>query len=234
MKKILLSTLCIFLSLLFIHGFVLAQTGTQSAQQVSPTSIPEDKDIQNLKDKIATKVAELREKNNKAMSGFISTISGLTIKIKDENDVEYDIKLDDALTKYYQIVGAQKKEIKLSDIKKGMFIIVTGIANDKIINANIVYVDEMFLVKLGKITQVDSAGFSLKVLSSDKDSYTLDIETTTRQQMINVKTLEVERAGFSKIKEGDTIHFVVKKTGDEKNTYSPTKILIIPQEYFLK
>ena len=37
------------------------------------------------------------------------------------------------------------------------------------------------------------------------------------------------------IKEGDTIHFVVKKTGTEKNnTYTAVKILIIPQEYFMK
>lgn len=232
----------IFYILLFIFIFgrltsnpIFGQTGTQSAQQISPTRVFEDKDIQNLKEKIATKVAELREKNNKAVSGFVTTISGLTIKIKDENDVEYDIKLDDALTKYYQIIGTQKKEVKLTDIKKGIFVIVTGIANDKVINANIVYVDEMFLVKSGKITGVDSANFSLKVLSSDKDTYTLNVETTTKQQMINVKTLEAERSGFSKIKEGDTIHFVVKKNGQEKdNTYTAIKILIIPQEYFMK
>ncbi len=225
--------------ILLSQTFVFAQTGTQSAQQISPTVSIEDKNIKNLKEKIATKVAELREKNNKAVSGFVTAISGLTIKIKDENDVEYDIKLDDALTKYSQIIGTQKKEIKLSDIKKETFVIVTGVANDKIINANIVYVDEMFLVKSGKITQVDSVNFSLKVLSSDKDSYMLDVETTTKQQMINVKTLEAERVGFSKIKEGDTIHFVVKKTGQENppaggNTYTAIKILIIPQEYFLK
>lgn len=211
------------------------ETGTQSAQQISPTQSIEDKEIQNLKEKIATKVAELREKNNKAVSGFVTNISGLTITIKDESNVDFEIKLDDALTKYYQVAGTQLKEIKLSDIKKGIFLIITGVASDKTITANTVYVDEMFLIKSGKITEVDSSNFALKVLSSDKDIYTLEIETTTKQQMINVKTLEVERAGFSKIKEGDAIHFVVKKTGIEKeNTYSAIKFLIIPQEYFMK
>jgi len=149
--------------------------------------------------------------------------------------VEYQIKLDDTLTKYYQIVGNNAKEIKVSDIKKDAFIITTGVENDKVITANIVYVDEMFLVKSGKITEVDKENYSLKVLSSDKDIYTLEIETTTKQQMINVKTLVAETSGFSKIKEGDTVHFVAKKTGPEKNnTYTATKILIIPQEYFIK
>lgn len=53
--------------------------------------------------------------------------------------------------------------------------------------------------------------------------------------MVNIKTLDLERVGFSKVKEGDTVHFVVKKTGEEKNnSYSAIKILIIPQEYFIK
>ncbi|EKE14431.1 MAG: hypothetical protein ACD_12C00509G0001 [uncultured bacterium] len=53
--------------------------------------------------------------------------------------------------------------------------------------------------------------------------------------MINIKTLLKETIGFSKLKEGDTVHFVVKKTGTEKNNeYSAYKILVIPQEYFIK
>ncbi|MDO9027431.1 MAG: hypothetical protein Q7U68_01010, partial [Candidatus Roizmanbacteria bacterium] len=64
----------------------------------------------------------------------------------------------------------------------------------------------------------------------------------TKQFIVNIKTLEIERVGFSKIKEGDTVHFVVKKTGNPlrqladggNNNYSAIKILIIPQEYFIK
>ena len=45
----------------------------------------------------------------------------------------------------------------------------------------------------------------------------------------------MERIGFSKIKEGDSVHFVFKISGDEKNNeYSADKILVIPQEYFIK
>jgi len=70
---------------------------------------------------------------------------------------------------------------------------------------------------------------------ADKTVYTLSIETSTKQQIVNIKTLETERIGFSKIKEGDSIHFVVKVNGDEKNNeYSTEKILIVPQEYFMK
>jgi hypothetical protein len=54
--------------------------------------------------------------------------------------------------------------------------------------------------------------------------------------MLNSKTGEIEKTGFSKIKEADVIHFVVKKSSEEKekNRYPTSKILIIPQEYFVK
>lgn len=231
------STLFLILVLgIFSIPVVLGQSkSASSSSNVSPTVNVDEKAIQDFKEKVATKVAELQAQNNKAVSGFVNNISGSTLTIKDENDVAYEIKPDESIAKYYQVVGNQRKEIQLSDIKKGSFIIVMGVANDMVINANSIYVDEMFLVKSGKITQVDNTNFALKVLSSDKDTYTLNIETSSKQQMINVKTLEEEKIGFSKIKEGDTIHFVVKKTGTEKdNTYSAVKILIIPQEYFMK
>lgn len=226
MKKVILIT---FLLISIVSsGVVFGQTNTA-------TPSAEDKEIKALKEKIATKVAQLRQKDNKAVSGVITDIVANTIFIKTDDEKDFEIKLDDALTKYYQLIANQRKEIKQEDIKKGAYIIVTGVINEKSVNANSVYLDEHYLVKSGKISEVNKENFSLKVITSDKDTYTLDIETSTKQQIINIKTLEIERVGFSKIKEGDTIHFVVKKTGEEKdNQYSAQKILIIPQEYFLK
>lgn len=213
-----------------VTAIVFAQT-----QTASPSSSVDEKDIQTFKEKVANKVAENQKLNNKAVSGFVTATSAGSIQIKNENGVVIDIKLDEPVTKYYQIVGNQTKEIKLSDIKKGTFVIVTGIATDTGMTANSIYIDEMFLVKSGKIAEIDKQNFILKVISSEKETYSLEIESTTRQQIINVKTLTEEGTGFSKIKEGDIIHFVVKKTGQEKNnTYTAIKILIIPQEYFLK
>lgn len=235
MKKKIFSVIILLLTgIVILSSNIFAQTITPVATDSSLIT-PDKKNIEKLKEKIATKVAELREKNNKAISGFVIDTGDQGIKIKDEKETEYEIKSDEILTKYYQISGTQLKEIKLSEIKKGFFVIATGVVNDNVINANIVYVDEMFLVKSGKITEVNKENYSLKVVTADKDVYILDIETTTKQQMINIKTLEFERTGFSKIKEGDTVHFVVKKTGEEKNnTYKAVKILIIPQEYFVK
>lgn len=230
-------TILLVVLIILLTKVTYAQTPTSTtSSQLSPTTIADDLDIQNLKDKIATKVAELtKDKNNKAISGLVKSINNNLIIIINENEEEYEVKPDDVISKYYQISGVTKKEIKFNDLKKDMFLIVTGVLNDKTITANTVYVDEMFLVKSGKVTLIDKEKFSLNIVTTEKDTMTLEIETSTKQYMLNVKSLDVEKSGFSKIKEGDTIHFVVKRTGNEKNNiYSANKILIIPQEYFMK
>lgn len=236
MKKII--QYCFVVSLLYClvtSSFVAAQTKTLTLSETASSSptVVVDKDIQLLKDKIANKVSEIRKQNNKAVSGFILNIDGNTIKLSNNGEVN-QVKFDDTLTKYFKITGAQKKEIKADDIKKNNYAIVSGVAADNIVTANVVLIDENFLVDSGKITEINKESYNIKVLISDKNTYSLDIETDTKQYMVNIKTLLKETIGFSKIKEGDTVHFVVKKTEEEKNNnYSAIKILIIPQEYLI-
>ncbi|MEK7634103.1 MAG: hypothetical protein AAB437_04635 [Patescibacteria group bacterium] len=235
MKKIIQNTLLLGYLVSMLVGNTMAQTPTVTASS-SPT-VTVDKDILKLKEKVANKVSEIRRKNNKAVSGFVVSNDGNTMKVNSDG-VENLVKFDDALTKYFKILGTQKKEIKADDIEKNDYIIVSGIIVDNVITANVVLIDENFLVNSGKITEVDKENYNIKVLTSDKNTYNLNIETYTKQFMVNIKTLGIEGVGFSKIKEGDTVHFVVKKIGNPpaggNNNYSATKILIIPQEYFIK
>lgn len=217
----------------------LAQTVTFQPEKEA-TSSPtvtqvEESDVELLKEKIANKVSEIRKKNNRALAGFVLSNDGKTIKIKSDGDADYQIKLDEALTKYYKISGASKSEIKPEDIVKNDYIIISGVIADKIVSANSIIVDEKFISGWGKISEVNADNFNLKVEASDKTVYSLDIESTTKQQMLNIKTLTLGKSGFSKIKEGDMVHFVVKGQPDNKNNeYSAQKILLIPQEYFIK
>lgn len=232
MKKIIQNTLLMGCLVIWLVGSVMAQTSSATASS-SPT-VAIDKDIQILKDKIANKVSEIRKQNNKAISGFVLSIDGNAMKLSASGEVN-QVKFDDTLTKVFQVLGTTKKEIKTENIKKNDYAIVNGVVADSIITANVVFIDENFLVDSGKITEINKDSYNIKVLTSDKNTYSLDIETGTKQYMINIKTLLKETIGFSKLKEGDTVHFVVKKTGSEKdNNYSAYKILVIPQEYFIK
>ncbi|MBI3620367.1 hypothetical protein HY214_04475 [Candidatus Roizmanbacteria bacterium] len=230
MKKIFGGLLLIILITVPVSAVNISPSPNQSS------SSAEDKEIAKFKDKVATKVAELRQKNNRAVAGTVVSAKTGVFKIKTPDTSEYEIKTDDSLTKYFQIAGTQKKEIKLDEIKTGAYIIVNGVINDRAITANAVFVDEFIYVNSGKITEVNKDDFTVKVITNDKDTVTLDIESSTRQQIINIKSLEIERVGFSKVKEGDTIHFVARHNPDQKdnNRYTVAKFIVIPQEYFIK
>lgn len=226
MKKI-LGYLTMLLIVLIVLSSGYPVLGQQEATGESAIDI--------LKEKVADKVEEIRRENNKAISGFVLSNDGSLIKIKSNSGEEFQVKLDPDLTKYFQITGSIKKEIKSEDVVEDDYIIVTGVVTDKTISANAIFIDENFLVLTGRVSQVDSANFSLKVVTTAKEEIGIDIESATKQSIVNIETVEIESTGFSKIREGDTIHFVVKKTPDiTNNTYSAEKLLIIPQEYFIK
>lgn len=232
MKTKIVNYLTIMLVALIIVSPSLAQTASPSA---SPTGEVEDSAIEQLKEKVANKVTEIRRKNNKAVAGTVITKNAGNLRIKTNEDVKYEIKLDDALTKYFQILGVKKQEIKAEDIEVDDYAIVTGVQADNSITANTVFIDERFLVMTGKISQVDKENFTLTIVTTAKEQIDLDIESSTKQSMVNIKTNEPEVSGFTKIKEGDTIHFVVSRPLNSKEgSYSARKVLIIPQEYFLK
>jgi hypothetical protein len=244
MKKTIIYLLAVVVFSLFAVD-TLAQSPT--TEDVSSTVTPSviatpsggiqlEKAAQDLKNKIVNKVAEIQKKEQKAIAGVITKLSSDQLTLKTSDDQEIIVKIDSALTKINQINGTNINEIKLDSLLKNDYVIVTGPLIDKTITANSVYKDEQYFAKSGKVTEVNKSDYYLKVLTADKDNLTLDIETFTKMQLLNIKTLELERSGFSKLKEGDTVHFIYKKTGEEKeaNRFAAQKILIVPQEYFMK
>lgn len=235
MKKITLIIVFIFLAT--VVSSVIGQTKISSpAATVIPTVKPEDVEIKNLKDKIATKVAQLRKRNQDIVTGYIAKLSDSGFRMRLDDEREFDVKIDPVLTKIFQIAGNVTKEVAQKDLKKDSYVIINGPQIDKTITANDIYVDEQFFVGVGKVTEVNKDDLSIKVTTADKEIYTLDIEVGTKQMILNIKTHEIEKTGFSKFKEGDTTHFVFKKSATDEAAirFSATRTLIIPQEYFIK
>lgn len=212
-----------------------SRTSSPSAT-VNPTANPEENQVESLKNSIATKVAELRKKGFKAVAGTISSISGLKIVIKNSLGSNINIKLDEELTKVYQINGATKQDLKQSDLEKNSYIIVSGPQLDNEITANVIYIDEQYFVKTGKIVEVNEDDLSLKVTTSERDTIILDISTRQKLQLMDTDTFEVATTTFKKVKEGDSVHFIYTKSGEEQqvNRFDALKVIVIPQEFFLQ
>ena len=204
-------------------------------KKASPSAAVANTDVKKLREKVAAKVSELKKKNHKPFAGEITTLSENTLQVTNADGVEMEVKIDDTITTLYQIAGNSTKEIQKDDLEKGDYIIVTGPLLDKTITANLIYVDESFIVGSGKIIEVDSESFFIKVVGQDKTTYTIDIERTTKQDLLDIKTLETTKIGFTKLKEGDLVHYVAEKpTKKDSTRFTGMKLVVVPQEYFNK
>lgn len=220
-------------SFLVFCSSVFAQTGAPTGPTKKPTETRESSQIDKFKEKLASKVAELNRRNQKVVAGTVSAVSKDKLKLKTDTG-EFEVKIDKDITKFFEISEGSQEGKELSLIEKGLYIIASGPQADRVINANFLYEDAPFVVDSGRITEVDKNDNSVKVDTLSREKFTLDVETETRQNIINIKTLEIERTGFSKIKEGDNIHFVARRDGRVKGRGPAVRILIIPQEYFIK
>lgn len=217
--------LIIIFSYIFIFTSVVIGQDTNSQLE----------EIQNFKEKLASKVAELQKKEDKAISGFLIQKKDKSFTIETTDNEQFSVELDDLLTKFFQVNVSVIKEIELNDFELDDYIIITGPISDKVITANNVYKDENFTSGSGIVSDISQGDFELKVVTLESEVLTLGVETSTKRKILNIKTLDLEDVGFSKIKTGDVIHFFYKKINnkDEKK-YSAIKILVIPQEYFSK
>lgn len=220
---------------------VLAQTKTASPSvtlKVSPTTAKDniDAEVDKLKEKVAQKVSDLKADKDKAVAGVVQSISGSSLTLTAPDGSKKEVTLDDTLTKYYIVQGAVLKAGKKDTVAKGDYVFAIGPEINGVVNANGVYTDTRYIAVSGKITEVNSEDFTLKIVTLDKSNYTFDIQTRTTQQMLNIKTLEAEKTGFSKFKEGDSVHVVYKANNANSKAirFDAEKILIIPNEYFLQ
>lgn len=217
--------------LIYIFIFIFISSGIVIGQSANS----ELEEIQNFKEKLASKVAELQKKEDKALSGFLILKKDKSLTIETTDKEQFSVELDDLLTKYFQVNVSVLKEITLDNFEVDDYIIITGPISGKVITANNVYKDENFTSGSGIVSDTGQGDFALKVVTLENETLTIDIETATKRKILNIKTLKLEDVGFSKIKTGDVLHFFYKKISnkDEKK-YSATKILVIPQEYFSK
>lgn len=235
--------LALVVSLLVVPQVLRAQTTSPTPTQATgektatgSASASDSADLKKLRDKLASAVAQLRKKDEQVIAGEITKIDGQTMEIYTQSEATQKIQMDEVLTKYYRIVGAAKEDIQLKDMKVGQYVIITGLRTEGLVSANEIFVDEPFESKAGRIVEINSATFTFKLETYDKESLTINVERSVTQEYMNPTTLGVGAGGFSLMKEGDVAHVVyrVPSLKSQATSITPMRILIIPQGYFAK
>jgi Na+-transporting methylmalonyl-CoA/oxaloacetate decarboxylase gamma subunit len=225
----------LFTFLLFIIVFVMivssvsAQTTTPEVTK-KPTITQKSTDklntqINNLKDRIASRVAELQLVEKRGAVGTVTEASSSQMTITDTSDKSIIVDVDE-ITKFESL--ANDEDFGISDIKKGMKISVVGNYNKQSKRILARYVDETnvpIYVK-GMVASVDDDEGTLTVATEKDRTVTVDVETVTKTS--EYADGDIAKSGFSQIEVGDRVAVQGYPDKKDNSRVVATRVLLFP------
>ncbi len=212
MKKIVL----VICSLLLTTS-AYAATSTPSAQQKLDT----------LKDRLASAATQLKQSQKRAVFGTVKTTSVSTITISTKtNDLK--IELTDTIS-VFELIKGKRTELTTDQVTRGDDVVVFGDydTNLDILKAQVIFIQGSIPERItGTITAVSKKDYTITIATPEEQSYIVDFETTTKN--FNwTKDTGVQKAGFTQLIVGDTIHVLETQNPKIANRVSALRILDI-------
>lgn len=193
---------------------VLAQDSTGSAR------------LDELKVRLATKVAELRTVVKRAMYGSVKSVSltSLTIETKTK-DIKIELTDDVSVT---QLLNGKRTVLTTENIDANDVLTVFGTYDETLdlLKAQYIFIENSVQLEhlAGTIANVDSEDFVLTLNTPEGRSVEIDIEKTTKTTLWAQNT-GIVKGGFSKITVGDTVHVVGTLVPKTENRIRAARIL---------
>ncbi|MGI8419590.1 MAG: DUF5666 domain-containing protein [Candidatus Levyibacteriota bacterium] len=209
----------IILSILFIPV-----TQTHAASTVTPTTDPQlNKQINQLKDKIASRVSELNLVEKRGIIGVVSSVSSNQINVTDMNGTALAIDVDE-ITKFTS--PSNKATFGISDLAKGTKVSILGLYNkeSKRILARFIDTQVDPTRYEGVIASIDKKNDNIIVETADQKQVTVSIDTTTKISSSDNGAALV-RYGFSKLNVGDRVFVVGYPDKKDTNMLDATRII---------
>lgn len=226
-KKTLSSSILLSLCLFTMTPHhVFAQTATASPTVKPTQTATASAQLEELKARLATKVAELRTVVKRAMYGTVKTVSvsSATIETKTK-DIKIELTDDVAVS---QILSGKRTTLSIEDIEEQDALTVFGTYDETLdlLKAQYIFIEnKTSAVRLsGIVADVDSEAFAITFNTKEGRSITADIEKGTKT-MVWTASSGVTKGGFSKIAVGDTIHLTGTPVAKKENYYSAIRIL---------
>lgn len=195
-------------------------TATTSASTPAPTD-----HIDDLKERLATKVAQLRQTQQKAIYGTVKTTTVSTFTVEtDTRDLK--IELTDDID-VFQIIRGKRTALTTEDIAESDLVTVFGEYDSALdlLRAKVVFIQTAPLTRVsGVVTAVDRKEFTTTLKTSEGQEYVIDIETTTNTLAFDAEKGLI-KGGFSRIETGKTIHVVGTAVAKEDHRISASRIV---------
>ena len=201
-------------------------------KQVSP-SITQNSDLVNkidqqistLKEKIASRVAQLNLVEKRGIIGTFVESSGTEMQVTDtQNNIRY-IDVDE-LTNFS---SPSAKTFGISDIQKGTTLGILGNYNkeSKRILARFVSVITLPQTVSGTVASIDKKNYMFTLTTSDNKSQLIDIENTSKT-FIYTRDGGLKKAGFSKITQDTNVYVVGYPDSKVANEIVASRVILLP------
>lgn len=208
MKKLLI-IIILLSTVVSFPGNTFAQASEENIAQLNER-------IDDLKNRVASKVAELNLVEKRGIVGKVESISSTQITVNDINDKTRIIDVDE-ITKFDSTEG-------ISEIKKGDTIGALGLYNKESerLLARFVEVRDIPLFLRGVITAKDEENFTITLVTVDGTTYIVDIERITKSYSFSE---ELEDAGFTNLIIHENAVVVGFEDPKEENRITASKIV---------
>lgn len=183
------------------------------------------KQIDELKSKVASKVAELKLVEKRGFIGTVTDVAGTQITVLDINKNVRFVDVDE-FTKFSS--PDQTASFGISDIEKNSTIGVLGLYNKESRRTLARFVNVMKLSQyvVGVVAEIDTKNFNLKV-ATERTNVTVSVETVSRIYSADEEG-KLLKSGFSDIETSQNI--IVSGFFDPKlkNTVTAGRIIFFP------
>lgn len=222
-----------FSILLFVFVFIatinvaIAASPTPSAKPTSETATENLSDqINNLKEKIASRVAQLNLVEKRGFLGIVKDVDGTVITITDFNDKNRLIDVDE-ITKFSS--SSNDDSFGISDIKPGDKLSVVGLFNKDSQRLLSRFVETTIFPQYvnGTISDKDAKEFTITVTTEGQKEYIIDVENVTKTN--SYIDNEPEKTGFTQIEVGTRVMVVGYPDIKIKDRVTATRILLFPE-----
>jgi hypothetical protein len=210
-------------------------TSALAAATPTPTAIPTptgnllnglDKQINNLKDRIASRVAQLNLVEKRGIIGTVTDISETQLTL---SDLQGNIRFVDVdeLTKFSS--PSAKSNFGISDITKGSTVGVLGLFNKESHRILGRFVDVIVLPQVfsGAITAIDAKNYAFSFTTIDKNDYTVEIDTITKTYVYSPDS-GLTKSGFSKLSQGERVMVIGFFDKNDKTKIVASRVLRLP------
>jgi len=217
----------LFIILLISFAFISIEEGLAVTSTPSPDKKKDEikKQINDLTERIASKVAQLKLVEKRGIIGKVIEVSNTQITISDINGNTRFVDVDE-LTKFSS--PNNKSSFGISDIEKDSTIGVLGLYNKESRRTMARFITILNLPRYihGTILSIDNNKFQLKIKEKEKE-LTIDVGTTTVTSAVT-NSLKLAKWGFSKLTNGDYIIVVGFEDKKDKNLIIASKIIVFP------